>query len=128
VSGRRAPTVTERQALDRDRLCAEVQRLRALLNDFGPVPGRPTMDNIGLDYRRGEGPGTREPKNATRQALEDTGTDIDRAAEMKIQRAIAADIDGALTDIRAMRTIIEDIAEQPDVRARFKAWITRKRR
>jgi hypothetical protein len=69
-----------------------------------------------------------EPENKIRAVLEDTGTENDPAAQMRVLRAIAANIDGATTDLRAIRAMVDDIVQQPDVKARVREQIRKRRR
>jgi hypothetical protein len=97
------------------------------LKDFGPVPSPPYIRSA-IDYSRGETSGTLEPRKETKLALEETGTENDPAAQMQVIRALAADLVGAFIDVRATRTMVEDIVEQPEVKVRFKAWHKGRRR
>jgi hypothetical protein len=69
-----------------------------------------------------------EPENKIRAALEDTETQDDPAAQMRVIRAIAANVDGAFTDLRAIRAMFEDIVQQPEVLARVRQRIRKKGR
>jgi len=83
-------------------------------------------DVMGLG--RGATRGTLEPKNEIKVALEDTEGQDDPAAQMRVIRAATAKIDGALTDLRAIRAMFEDIVQQPEVLGRVRQRIRKKGR
>jgi hypothetical protein len=124
------PVGLARLTLDVDRLNGEVRLLKGYLKVLGPVPQRryeePLEDR--RDYSRSETGGTVEPENKIKAALEDTEGQEDPAAQMRVIRAISANVDGALTDIRAIRTMFEDIVQQPEVLAQVRERIRKKRR
>lgn len=80
------------------------------------------------DYSRGETGGTREPESQIARVLADIGDVNDPAAMPEIIAAMAADLEGAVTDMRAVRTMIEEILDDPDAKARFTARFQRKPR
>jgi hypothetical protein len=125
--GRAVPTVAEsmaRIARDVRGLYEEVRPLRASLMGSRPAPRARDMTDR-PDHSRGETRGTLEPTSHIERALEETDGQTDEAALLKVMRAIAEDLEGALADVRAIKNLIEESMDDPDERARFRALFKR---
>jgi hypothetical protein len=80
------------------------------------------------DYSLGETSGTLEPTSQIARVLAETEDVTDPKAQAAIIAAMAADVEGALTDMRAVRTLIEEVLDDPEARDRFRARFVRKPR